>query len=390
MNERHATRRNNRTSRLVADNLFPLTALATACPSEAQTGTMTRHEKQRQSSTPGLLPKRRWRVKMSVIRRVHFIRMGSSLALLFAFVSFGSAQSSLMTTYVGPSLPVSGSPALTQAIDGPVSVTPDGAGGFYAVSRNQNQVYRVTSGGTLTVIAGTSYGFSGDGGPATLAQLASPSSVAMDSTGNLYIADTGNQRIRKITSKGVISTVTGTGVAGFSGDGGAATIAQVSSPGGVAVDGSNNLYIADTNNYRVRKVSASGMISTVAGNGATGGNGPPFGGAASGAQIGMPYSVAVDPSGNLYIGDTLGIQRVSSGIITTVVLVFGGRNGGCQFVGGDGGPAISASVCLLRAMAFDTSGNLYIADPFQARIREGLYRRHDQHHCRRPILSPRI
>ena len=308
---------------------------------------------------------------MSVTRRVHFIRMGSPLILLFAFVSFGFAQSSLMTTYVGPSLPVSGSPALTQAIGGPVSVTPDGAGGFYVVSRSQNRVYRVTSGGALTLIAGTSYGFSGDGGPATLAQLASPSSVTMDSTGNLYIADAGNQRIRKITSKGVISTVTGTGVAGFSGDGGAATSAQVSNPNDVAVDALNNLYIADTNNYRVRKVSASGMISTVAGNGATGGNG--LGGAATGAQIGPPYSVALDPSGNLYIGDGFGIQRVSSGIITKVVGVvleqppFLGIV--CEFAG-DGGPAISASVCFPRAMAFDAPGNLYIADQFNERIRK--------------------
>src|SRR5262252_4930259 len=128
---------------------------------------------------------------MLVSRQSHVFRCTVAIVFLFISVSSAIAQSSLTTTYVGPSLPVSGSPALTQAIDWPTSITADGSGGFYVVSKNQNRVYRMMSGGTLLLIAGTSYGFGGDGGPATLAQFASPTSLAEDSTGNLYVADTG-------------------------------------------------------------------------------------------------------------------------------------------------------------------------------------------------------
>jgi sugar lactone lactonase YvrE len=174
-----------------------------------------------------------------------------------------------------------------------------------------------------------------------------------NNSGALYIADTGNNRIRKVTPDGVITTVAGTGTAGFTGDGGLATAAQLSGPVGIAVDGAGNLYIADYSNGRIRKVNVSGMIATVAGSGAS------------------PVSVALDRGGNLYIGDGLGIHRVSTaGIVTKVagVVFSGGRGSYCQY-GGDGGPAVSASVCGPYGLVLDAAGNLYIADRASNRIR---------------------
>ncbi|TMI03402.1 MAG: hypothetical protein E6H43_04475, partial [Betaproteobacteria bacterium] len=151
---------------------------------------------------------------------------------------------------------------------------------------------------TINTVAG---GGAGDGGDATIANLNSPASVAVDSSGNLYIADLGNERIRKIAAAtGIITTVAGNGVFGFAGDGGAATNANLSVPTGVAVDASGNLYIADNSNHRIRKVTAAtGIITTVAGNGS-----PSFagdGGAATSASLNSPSGVALDASGNLYI-----------------------------------------------------------------------------------------
>ena len=138
--------------------------------------------------------------------------------------------------------------------------------------------------GTITTIAGSGpRGFSGDGGPATAARLNSPADVAVDGSGNLYIADTGNDRIRKVDTSGTITTIAGSGASGFSGDGGPATAARLNSPADVAVDGSGNLYIADTGNDRIRKVDTSGTITTIAGSGASGFSGD--GGPATAARL---------------------------------------------------------------------------------------------------------
>ena len=168
----------------------------------------------------------------------------------------------------------------------------------------------------------------------------------------------------------MITTVAGNGAAGFSGDGGPATSAQLSSPNGVAVDATGNLYITDGDNKRVRKVTAGAVISTVAGSGTDGVTGD--GVAATSAQLGTPYGVAVDAAGNLYIADTLVVRRVSpDGIINTMVpsQPSGRFNSSCQF-SGDGGPAKSASVCRPRGVAVDAAGNLYIADSENQRIRK--------------------
>src|SRR5438552_3271899 len=189
---------------------------------------------------------------------------------------------------------------------------------------------------TINTVAG---GGAGDGGDATIANLNSPASVAVDSSGNLYIADLGNERIRKIAAAtGIITTVAGNGVPGCAGDGGAATNANLSVPSGVAVDASGNLYIADNSNHRIRKVTAAtGIITTVAGNGS-----PSFagdGGAATSASLNSPSGVALDASGNLYIADPNNnrIRKVAAatGIITTVAENGRAecRDGGCAATG---------------------------------------------------------
>ncbi|MCB4791286.1 MAG: carboxypeptidase regulatory-like domain-containing protein [Elusimicrobia bacterium] len=218
---------------------------------------------------------------------------------------------------------------------------------------------------TITTIAGNgTAGYSGDGGAATSAQLNTPGEIALDNIGNIYIADQTNKRIRKINSSGIISTIAGTGTAGFSGDGGLATSAQLSSPYGITVDTSNNVYFTDLNNVRVRKINALGIISTIAGTGIVGFSGD--GGSATSAKLVSPVGIKVDALGNIYITDGVNysqatissrVRKIStSGIIST----FAGT--GTQGYTGDGGPATSAQFYYPFGIAADTSGNVYISD----------------------------
>ena len=197
-------------------------------------------------------------------------------------------------------------------------MTVDTSGNLYIADTHNHRIRKVTSGGTISTVAGNGTdGFGGDGGVATSANLNMPFGIAVDASGNLYIADTFNHRIRKVTGAN-ISTVAGNGTQGYSGDGAAATSAGLSLPYGVAVDGSANVYIADTFNHRIRKVTGAN-ISTVAGNGTQGLGGD--GGAATNANLSLPYGVAVEASGNIYIADTFNnrLRKVSGSTIGTVI-----------------------------------------------------------------------
>jgi len=297
------------------------------------------------------------------------MRTISRIGFFFLFIarlnSPGFTQSGIITTYAGPHMPVNGGMAIDQAIDRQVSVAQDGTGGFYVASETQNRVYRVSADGRLSIVAGSgAAGFSGDGGPAIAAKLFYPHGVVVDGAGNLFIADTVNQRIRKVTPAGVISTVAGTGngMGGGSGDGGPATSAQLFYPYGVAVDVAGNLFIADGLNYRIRRVTPDGVISTVAGNGTEGFSGD--GGPATSAQLYYARGVAVDTAGNLFIADGTRIRRVRpDGVISTIA-----GNGTVGF-SGDGGPAISAQLGA-ASVAVDAAGNLFLADAGNNRIRK--------------------
>ena len=255
-----------------------------------------------------------------------------------------------------------GGPASSASLGQPFGVAVDSAGNLYIADTPNNRIRKV-SGGTITTVAGNgAYAFSGDGGPATSASLNQPFGVAVDSAGNLYIADSDNNRIRKV-SGGTITTVAGNGVGGFSGDGGPATGASLNAPLGVAVDSAGKLYIADSWNYRIRKVTG-GTITTIAGNENGGFSGD--GGPATNASLGGPFGVAIDSFGNLYIADFENnrIRKVTGGTITTVA------GNGNQGFSGDGGPATSAPLHQPAGVAVDSAGNLYIADSWNYRIRK--------------------
>jgi uncharacterized protein (TIGR03437 family) len=253
-----------------------------------------------------------------------------------------------------------GGPA-TEAVLSPFGVAVSNTGDIFIADGGYSRVRRVSPGGIITTVAGDgTRGFSGDGGPAADAQLSGPTGIAVDAAGNLFFAD-GN-RVRKVAPSGIVTTVAGKGSSGYSGDGGPATDAQLWFPEGIAVDSEGNLFIADHANNRVRKVSPSGIITTVAGNGSAGFSGD--GGPATSAQLYGTFAVAVDPAGNLFIEDhdNWRIRKVSGGIITT----FAGGGAGL----GDGGPSTSAMVGPGAGLALDSAGDLFIADTGRSRIRK--------------------
>jgi sugar lactone lactonase YvrE len=242
----------------------------------------------------------------------------------------------------------------------------DATGNLYLADGGNNRVRKVATDGTITTVAGNgTAGYSGDGGPATAAELSAPNGVAVDSAGNVYIADTSNSVIRKVAAgTGFITTVAGNGTSGYIGNGGPATSAELAYPYGVAVDGAGNLYIADTYNVVIRKVATNGNISTVAGTNIPGYTGD--GSTATLAELNYPYGVAVDSSGTLFIADTGNsvIRRVASLNITTVA---GTTSSGYS---GDGAAATSATLQNPQGVAVDAAGNLFIADTGNIVIRE--------------------
>ena len=305
----------------------------------------------------------------------------------------------VITTVAGGGTPLTPVAATSASLGEPLGIAADSSGNVYFTSLQD--VFKVDGTGTLTLLAGTGLpGYSGDGGLAAGASLSFPNGLALDGSGNLYIADTGNNRVREISAAGVITTVAGNGVRGYSGDGGAAGSAELNSPTSIALGASGNLYIDDFGNGLIRKVSSGGVITTVIGItvpnlavdesenmyvaepacecvaelspslNATllaggGSNFPGDGGPATSALLELLGGIALDPSGDLYIATAGNIRKVSpAGIINTVA------GDGAPGYSGDGGAAISAQVNRPSAIALDGLGNLYIADTYNGRIRK--------------------
>jgi len=258
--------------------------------------------------------------------------------------------------------------ATSAALTYPQGVAVDSSGNIYIADTGNNVVRKVSTSGIITTIAGRfgQVGFFGDGGPAVASLLYAPAGVAVDGSGNLFIADTVNNVIRKITaSTGNISTVAGTTTQGFAGDGAAATMAELYLPTGVFVDASGNLFIADRGNNRIRKVSTGGTITTVAGNGTGVSSGD--GGTATAAGLPSPTSIALDASGDIFVAVPLNsrIREVSAGgTITTVA-----GEGVAGFFG-DGGAPTNALLNHPAGVAVDASGDIFIADTGNNRVRE--------------------
>ena len=256
-----------------------------------------------------------------------------------------------------------GGPAIDASLSEPSGLAFDGAGNLYIADTNNNCIRIVTPDQNIHTFAGLcSYAlFQGDGGPATSAKLNKPYSVAVDPYGSVYISDTENERLRKVTPDGIINTIAGTGTAGFSD--GPALQAEFASPSGIALDASGSIYVADKSNFRIRKVLPSGIVVTVAGSGTPGYSGNA---AATGAEMYFPQGVFADSSGDVYIADTQNnrIRKVSSGVITTVA------GNGTPGYSGNSGPATSARLAQPQGVFVVPAGNLYIADTVNQAIRE--------------------
>lgn len=245
-------------------------------------------------------------------------------------------------------------------LNGPSAVAVDGPGNVYIADRNNNVVRKVSTTGIITTFAGTDVaGYSGNGGAATAAMLNQPYGLVADAAGNVYISDYGNNVIRIVNSaSGIINTYAGTGIAGYSGNGGLADAAQLNGPEGMAMDDSGSLYIADAGNNVIRKINSLGYISTIAGNNTAGYSGDNS--AATAAQLHLPSGVAVDAFHNVYIADGFNnvVRKVtdSNGIIVTYA---GDHTAG---YGGDGGAATAAQLSFPSSISLDMAGSLYIAD----------------------------
>lgn len=249
----------------------------------------------------------------------------------------------------------------------PSDVTFDAIGNIYITELGNAVIRKIGLTGIITTIAGTgTNGYSGDNGPATAARLSDPLGLTFDNSGNLFFSDIGNRRVRKINTAGIITTIAGTGMAGYSGDGGPATAAAIRFGGYLTIGAAGELFIADYGNHVVRKIDHSGIINTIVGNGtnATTGDGGP----ATNAGLISVSGILVDHAGNMVLSDRLGyVLRMvnTSGIITTIA--------GTGFAGfsGDGGPARVATFDQdLFCSAADAAGNLYIADRYNHRIRK--------------------
>ncbi|MCD6011552.1 MAG: Leucinerich repeat protein-like protein [Flavipsychrobacter sp.] len=287
--------------------------------------------------------------------------------LLFAFFIATTTQAQIISTIVGDGFAGftgDGGTATAARLNTPYGICTDAAGNIYIPDAGNRRIRKISTAGVISTIAGTGIlGYTGDGGPATAAQLNEPSCVFVDGSGNIFIADLFNNCVRKIDVSGTITTVAGTGTAGFSGDGGAATTARLNRPYSIAVDATGNLFIADRLNSRIRKVDASGMISTVAGTGTAGFSGD--GGAATAAQLFQPVSLCISSSGDMFITDW-GNYRVRKVNATGTISTIAG-NGTLSYA--DGVPAISTGLIYPYGVSIDCGGNVYVGEANGYRVR---------------------
>jgi uncharacterized protein (TIGR03437 family) len=293
----------------------------------------------------------------------------AAVACLFSGVCQAQTTSYTISTAIGngtPGFSGDNAAATSAQLNTPIAMAFDSSHNMYIADSANNRIRKVTkSTGNISTIAGNGTAqFSGDGGSATSASLNAPYGVAVDSSGNVYIADLLNQVVRKVNTSGTISTFAGTNQYGFQGDGGPAANAQLDQPVGLAVDSANNLYIADSKNFCIRKVDTDGNISTVAGS-ATNQGYSGDGGPATQAKMNTPYGVAVDSAGNIYIADSANnrIRKVSNGIITTIA------GTGVAGFSGDGGPATKAQLKNPYGVSVDVVGNVFVSDYGNYRIR---------------------
>jgi len=295
---------------------------------------------------------------------------------LFLFVIFIACQlaahSQIITTIAGggTAQPGDGGPATDCKLNEPIGVAVDAADNIYIAERAKHCIRKIDPSGTITIIAGSwgVAGYSGDGGVATAAKLNMPYGITLDGSGNIYFSEQLNFCIRKINASGVISTVAGNGTVGYSGDGGPATNAQFAGAGFFTLDNLGNIYIPDYDNHCIRKVDASGIISTIAGgNGVDGPGKTGDGGQATDAKMNRPQGVARDAVGNLYVaeyGSNI-IRKISaSGIITTVA------GTGTEGYNGEDIPATGAQIKKPLDVIVDQYDNLYISEPYNYRVRK--------------------
>ncbi len=289
------------------------------------------------------------------------------LVLIQAIAYFASGQ--ILTTIAGNNTvgySGDGGIAALAVLNAPQGTVSDHSGNLFFADANNNCVRKISITGIITTVAGNgTAGYSGDGGPATDAQLFIPLSVAIDTSGNIFIVENKNHCIRKVDAMGMISTIAGNGTSGFSGDGGPASDALLHRPTGIAADKLGNIYFNDAGNARMRKIDDVGIITTIAGTGIIGYSGD--GGQATAATLRGPYGICFDGTGNIYFAD--GGNNVVRKIETTGLISTIAGNGVYSF-GGDDSAATSARFANPQHIAIDNSGNLYIADYGNNRIRK--------------------
>jgi len=297
----------------------------------------------------------------------YFMKKIAMFIPLFFIGSFLVSQN--IYTYAGTGVAgytADGGLATNAQIQNGDGIAVDASGNVYFIDSFNFRIRKINSAGIISTLTGTGIqGYSGDGGPAINADIGNTCGLSVDTWGNVYFCDLDNYRVRKVDASGIITTIAGTGTLASSGDGGLAVNASLAFPRGVAADGSGNIYITESYGARVRKVNSAGIISTFAGTGVVGFSGD--GGQAINAQFDSPSGICTDPSGNVYISDMFnhGIRKVNnSGIIST----YAGT--GTAGFSGDGGNAINAEFMFPWGMAFDSFGNMYIGDINNYRIRK--------------------